>query len=454
MKHNLHQRSQHAFTIVELLVTIAVVSIMMFLVNKLFNDTATAVTTGTQASEILGNSMAINRAIQEDARYMIGPSTTDPGLLVIVTKEVSRAVPMPDPQNAGPLRITETDLRTDQLLFIRTPSNSGTLEPLTPAGSSGFAGDSGVAAEHARIWYGHVDRTDNDGTLSSSDTLVSATDGPNWLGFNWILGRQALLLPSSTTAQAKVNGVDWDSELDDDGSLGYYDGNTWSDKQNYMGLADISRRELYRSNPSGSSQYVIFSDNAENSTPHSDVSNDEPLGLFYNSMPQATYESRAVDMAFSGGRLRTNPYPASGEFYSWEIGQMHPYFAENISEFVVQFAADVNNNGRIDRSRNGGADTSGDIWWYDGTADRRPTVAYDPAVSSPSGDNADYAFVWRHDDRPTPNATDSDWPYLIRIRYRIHDERGRFTSTRNVGGVDERISGQWFEVIIPVNRGS
>lgn len=439
--NNPTQHNVKAFTLVELMVTIAVISIMMFLVNRLFNDTAIAVTTGTQTSEILGNSMAINRVIQQDATYMIGPASSSPGILIIVTKEVARDVPMPDPTISGQQRITETGLRTDQLLFIRTPGNSTTLEPITPSSDSGFAGDSSVAAEHARIWYGHVDRTQNDGTLASGDTLVSASSGPNATGFNWILGRQALLLPSSTTAWNKIDGAEWDSDLDVS-PPDYVTGNTWSTRKMYHGLADISRRELYRSNPNGSSQWVIFSDGPET------------YGLLHTGEAESTYESSAMDLTFSQARLRTNPYPASGDFYAWEIGQMHPYLAENISEFEVQFAADVNNNGRIDRTRNGGADTSGDIWWYDGTSARRPTVPYAPAVASPSGVNADYAFVWRHDDRPSPSATNSDWPYLIRIRYRIHDERGRFTSATSVGGTDTRIAGQWFEVIIPVNRGS
>ena len=47
-------------------------------------------------------------------------------------------------------------------------------------------------------------------------------------------------------------------------------------------------------------------------------------------------------------------------------------------------------------------------------------------------------FVWRND-AATP------WPYLIRIRYRMHDSQGRVKS-------GDHVQGMWFEHIIQVQR--
>ena len=82
-------------------------------------------------------------------------------------------------------------------------------------------------------------------------------------------------------------------------------------------------------------------------------------------------------------------------------------------------------------------------------------------------------FIFRVDDdtaHPGPVGTainNSSWPYLIRIRYRLHDTRGRLESNYRDAirdGIDndgdgttdeadeERISGRWFERIISVPR--
>src|SRR5690606_28262390 len=55
----------------------------------------------------------------------------------------------------------------------------------------------------------------------------------------------------------------------------------------------------------------------------------------------------------------------------------------------------------------------------------------------------DHAVVFRHD------ATDitKQWPHLIRIRYRLHDDRGEVESAGNNG---EREQGMWFEQLIQV----
>ena len=64
--------------------------------------------------------------------------------------------------------------------------------------------------------------------------------------------------------------------------------------------------------------------------------------------------------------------------------------------------------------------------------------------------NGTTAFVWRHDDEGgaltgEPTTQPSFWPYLLRIRYRVHDSRGRINSCDNQHGI-------WFEHIVRVNR--
>ncbi|MCG8508996.1 MAG: hypothetical protein MI741_07180, partial [Rhodospirillales bacterium] len=60
-------------------------------------------------------------------------------------------------------------------------------------------------------------------------------------------------------------------------------------------------------------------------------------------------------------------------------------------------------------------------------------------------------------------AQPSFWPYLIRVRYRIHDTRGEIGSggeNTGTGVTVENVrtkwvtTGMWFEHILPVNRPS
>ena len=78
---------------------------------------------------------------------------------------------------------------------------------------------------------------------------------------------------------------------------------------------------------------------------------------------------------------------------------------------------------------------------------------YQPGLGLTAGTAA---FVWRHDrfdpgvpfDVPAGTAASSpycDWPYLLRVRYRFHDGRGRLASTEGRQGV-------WFEQVLRVNR--
>ena len=190
----------------------------------------------------------------------------------------------------------------------------------------------------------------------------------------------------------------------------------------------------------------------------------------------------------------------------------HPIFAGNISDFQVHFAADANNDGEIDRAGPtgqpsdaagagdpivwyGSYDTGGSLILPDGT----PGTSFDfnsNGWDSSSGattevedynpfhvaalTNARWALTWRHDDGAAfagdGVSANSKWPYLIRIRYRLHDPRGKVTSSvwggrdgkdndgdglvdnndnSPAAGDEDRyfpMSGRWFEVIVPVNR--
>jgi hypothetical protein len=173
----------------------------------------------------------------------------------------------------------------------------------------------------------------------------------------------------------------------------------------------------------------------------------------------------------------------SGDMRAWDVSPSHTYFMGGVSDFIVEFAgdlvqghftraitsADMGPDGELDR------DGQGRIKWYTALGanprwnpaifdEDKPITTPAPDPGTASGEypphvrpanlgafpRADAAFVWQH--AGTPNFT--QWPWMIRIRYRLHDRRGDFEGrqvTNNVTNKKEPEPGVWFETIIPVN---
>ncbi|MEM7682239.1 MAG: type II secretion system protein [Planctomycetota bacterium] len=80
-------------------------------------------------------------------------------------------------------------------------------------------------------------------------------------------------------------------------------------------------------------------------------------------------------------------------------------------------------------------------------------------LTSSGFDAADAAFVWGHtgDEPGSDQFIEGDgkyWPYMIRIRYRLHDPDGEFGSIDPASDPDNpvTVNGTWYEIILPVPR--
>lgn len=212
----------------------------------------------------------------------------------------------------------------------------------------------------------------------------------------------------------------------------------------------------------------------------------------------AGYRTRAYTMTYGVKRLRVVPRPtyiqgdADRQLAAYQFAQTHPYFMEGVSDFIVEFAMDIlpgdpndtlpgDGDASPTKDQNvidiEGKDVHGlryryrhgnTVWWtanrFANTPDATRTIydSLEPPTRSAQGltplaslngfgayDNnpgmahADAAFVFRHDDS---NPKWSTWPYLLRVRWRMHDSSGRLAD-----GADG-IPGQWYEVVLPVSR--
>lgn len=454
--------SQPGFTIIELLVAIGVAVLVIGFVNQMFNATSRAVTRGVQFGDVIVNNRSIAERLYEDGQAMVAPkrlplSTTDEtegGMLVIFNRRITRGVTgvwMPDPDTPDD-EFFVPSLRSDQLMFIKS-TGSQPIETFAPVATNTFAGKGNHAASYAKVWWGHVQRTNPDGSPSTTLDTAAAND-LNYNGWQWVLGRQELFLSDATpagttnpswytTPAVNINGVYWNSPATVSGPPAAI-------QFNWAALADVSNRPLFIPGGSASPTAPLISLPAGG-------------GEFPDGLAEGTYRTQAYDLLFPETRLQVNDSPIA-PYDSWRIAQMVPYIAQGVSDFIVEFAADTDKDAFVD------VNASDEIIWYsvDNPPTFDPSYTYDPAdpanptLPADPGvavTNADAAFVWRHD-------YPDNWPHLIRIRYRLHDGKGVVRTSENVGlsnayvgqaidySVDNETaqSGRWFEIVIPVNR--
>ena len=502
--------SPRGFTIMELMVAIGVATVMLFLMNRIFTSSSEVVSTGTAVSKTTSDGRTVSDVIVEDAGNLLGPA--DGGFLVIINHIYEREGQITRPNyrrmivltREGPDESDDVAVRSDQIVFIRHASG---LTPLCPERRNTYSNT--LAGAYAKVWYGHLQRLNADRTdpplpqsLRPAQQLGEPT-GHDQVATNWLLGRQAIILGGTNQNILVAHTAQYNAQI----RLGQ-DRGWWP---NYYALSDTAgltlddivgvsavvgdepSRPLATGFGYGGTYNINALDPDDPGNP-GDAS-DQPTILVTNT----NYKAQAYRYTYAIERLRTNinsgdpSYDFS--FHSDQIAQMHPLLAPNVSDFIVEFAADIYQQNMIDVGPDGeldidlavttGVDVNGDpidypggnIRWYAHNDDpftndpndvddsNDPDDGYDPSKPAVYGvpDASDYppyddspapvlatgAFVWPHDDHhfdPNNPAVSSRWPYLIRIRYRVHDERGY------IGTRDE--PGKWFENIIKVQRPS
>ena len=328
-------------------------------------------------------------------------------------------------------------------------------------------------------------------------TALWGRSGPNRLGNQWILGRQALFLEDEDGGSSIHINAGWYNAGGSD--MTGYSLPSSSLRYLHMGLTDIAYYGYFGEHDNGAMVGDRISEDAEEA--------DKRLWAVVGDVDGSLVEGAGIDITYdeyitraltyytyAKKRLRANPTPQGPNLQSWQIAQMHPIFLPNVSDFIVEFAADRTKDtsftwipeGDIDFYQTPVASSGNLIKWYvhspfanwpdyyytglhddDDYDPNRPetfpmifpkegasaVLESDPSYYDDTDDDkyphVDGAFVWRHDD-DSDNAAENLWPYLIRIRYRVHDPRGKFQEFNVSTGRAE--SGKWFEHVIAVKR--
>lgn len=495
-------RADRAFTLMELLVATTITLLLLVLANRLFFDTTQAVSRGIAVADSIDGSRAISERLARDFATMLGPMGSDTfavppddtagGVLIIcnyMIPEVELAKPH-GPDNVDEYRPSQSSdaifrpVRSDQLVFIRAVNGE---QSLTPGTNDSFtAWDDGGLAAVQKVVYCHAKRTNPDGTFPNEELGAGADQRAT----DWILARQALFLGEEDPAYP--------------GQLAPSHPKRFAVGAHFF--AEIAGRDSGEPNAlyMGTVDYAFFSfrnpNHLNGCLVGADTTNDPANLRLAASLNRADYHDRAVfyytylppgtGIYADKRRLHVNPAPQS--WTSWRVAQAHPFLMEHVSDFIVEFAADIhtgneqtetpNPDGLIDIDRDVPARgyVGGNIRWYGfwfNDPDRNQRrfmdangniqigefnpdfpVVYEPPDSWGPYRAADGTFVFRHDDKngkgtsanipgyhSSLGSNTSNWPYLLRIRFRMHDKRGELKQGNQQHGM-------WFEQIVRVPR--
>lgn len=409
---------RRAFTMVEMLVTMAIMIVLMLFINSIFSNVQQAVGIGNGLSSIIESSRAINEQLVWDAEAMLPPSSN--GVLVIINQKASVKVTEED--------TAVQDRRVDQIMFMKTTSAP---EPMVPSSNNSFSPPNGGASTVVKVCYGHGVYTTTSGLSYGAGDKPGAVGRPHEFASNWFLTRHAMYFVDDPT-YGHANGGKYNSPTTGVG------GEAPAGAQfMYMATADVAEFGFDTEEDQNGSMIGGLS-------PATGVNAADKL---MTDLADSEYARRAYLYTFANERLRANLTP-SNNYQSWEIAQMHPVLAEHVVDFSISFAGDYDGDGVVDTHV--GGTFANAIKWYDGYGD--DSTSDDTAVppvgangfnagvpgpiyqASPAPAHAGRAFIFRH------GGGDTKWPRLIRIRYRIADRAGRVADADgNPGRIFEQI---------------
>lgn len=337
------------FTLVEMLVSLLIVSAMLSVVFYLFGSVQGTTRTSLAKAQLSLVGKNIDTRLRLDAKSMLGPNSklgSAAGCLVIVPALREGYLPLP----GGQMGRHKVRLRSDQLVFFSDTSVGSWLSggsPIARPWSSVLAPDQNdpglaVQSNQARIWIGAV----QDGNLTPGD---KTNQDPTMLAHRWMVGRQAKLIGrlkadgTADPAFATTNGSLTMNTATDPSvvAIDYTTGSLGLLADGACGVqllpGGTSVRGLRNSALGRQSRTDWLDDKYV-----TDFANKPNVWANYTNLPTVTPE---VDLS----KYRQDPaasWAAGIQFL--DLQKAHTRFLENCSEFVAQWAGDLDKDGQID----------------------------------------------------------------------------------------------------------
>jgi prepilin-type N-terminal cleavage/methylation domain-containing protein len=419
------QSQRHAFTLIELMISIAMVVVLMLGITKVFSLTSQTAGATNQLSSFLRDSRAAQAVFYQDLSTAVSDGAP---CMLLCSSRVSAFRNKADELGArdwasNPI---ETNIRHIDLNGDNKEGDTtipGELIPTTATNNrshridtfsffsrqrlqrqtGGYFNSPGpntpllaeMSANEAWIWYGHLQLPDNNGAFNAN-TLpgagLSSSNPNNLYASQWILGRVATLLRNGNMIDRKNIPQAFIDKLPPVSPLPASPPLDFTSLHNLLEpLAGYSA-----SNPSGYSISNSRYDLANTSI--DDFNGRLNTWLAYTSAP--TTDNWWGDL-FCGGvinpRFQANPF-VTKPITAASLSQQAPVFLSGCTQFIVEYAGDfvsqdpntgivtnvyTNNNGNGDGQidfilTNVGGNISKKIRWYglprdtDGSASRSP----------------------------------------------------------------------------------
>ncbi len=298
-----------AFTLVELLISLALMVVLMLGVNYIFGSVGAATGNAQALSRITREAQAMQNMIYTDLFSGVAPDA--PFLAISSQVRVSHRTLQEElagePQEPRRQDITSFFIRGN---FPRQTGNDGYL----------VADQSAV---EAWVWYGHVDMPGSAGRMrpGQGDKTVNPV---NYFASQWALGRVAMLLidPIGPLGSGTIsaNGVN----------------QRFIERKTATGLAPLAVSSVGDTEPG-----VRLEDSRYDLAGTSFRAFSEILKAYIPSNPIWTGRMMLDDTANVAAHRRflADPY-FRGSIDSAKFASKAPLFAEHCSEFVVEFAGD------------------------------------------------------------------------------------------------------------------
>lgn len=354
---------KRAFTMIEMLVTIAITAVLVVSLVPIINAVQQAAGADRDLSDINRSS----QSFKETLSVHNGVSVSTIHYLAITNHQIPGVS----------LREGDTPetFRSDQLAMVVPRGISGPIDSVTPNTASDPSGTTN--ASWIRIWHGHVVKTDTSGQMAGD----LGQSGPNQYASDWTFGRQITFLESSTHPS--------------------------------------TRRQIYANSPLVSAPVTApagftagYSGPQTLSGALTDVAYDNPAASMLAQIgvpPAAVNTTTAMGYTYSNVRLHYRP-GSTGDVSDglWVEAQSIPSVFEGASEIIVEYAGDYpdvaggTTDGKLDLN------PDGSIRWY-GLNDTPPDV-----LTTTNGQYNTKTALW---------VTGSKYlPKLIRVKTRIHGE--------------------------------
>lgn len=353
---------RRGFTLVELMISIAIVLLLVAGINLIFQTTSKAVGAGQALSEGARNNQAAQTVMYQDfssavtddsAPYLIICNHAIPAFRTLADQQGDRDYNATAAANTRWQKMLTIDLNNNNIEGEAASASPGEIiDPTTyndrnhrtdmisffargafkrQTGNPGtYVADE--SATEAMIWYGHTYIPNNNGAFSGGDTLPGAgtfggNDNPNnFFATQWVVGRQAILLNGNPGVAPKDSA---------NVSQNYFQTNTAGAADLTPLLVNNAAKLLVADDTSGfsSMQYSRY-----------DIS-DTSTALFkkriialLDATPGAQWWTQLMGGA-NVNRYACNPF-VSRPVGSADFAKTSPIFLSGCSQFIVEFAGD------------------------------------------------------------------------------------------------------------------